>query len=124
MKVLVLGGGPTVPTAALQAGELGADLTLVEAKRLGGASLNEGPAPDSQRRARAHLRRTPRPTKLPASVAVVGGADTGCQLASILGDFGAQVTLVEASPRGVPHEDGSPRFRRLRGLPAVRIGPP
>jgi pyruvate/2-oxoglutarate dehydrogenase complex dihydrolipoamide dehydrogenase (E3) component len=38
-------------------------------------------------------------TRLPASVVVIGGADTGCQLASILGDFGAQVTLVEASPR-------------------------
>jgi hypothetical protein len=35
-------------------------------------------------------------TRLPASVVVIGGADTGCQLASILGDFGAQVTLVEA----------------------------
>ena len=44
-------------------------------------------------------------TTLPASVAVVGGADTGCQLASILADFGAQVTLVEASPRLVPHAD-------------------
>jgi pyruvate/2-oxoglutarate dehydrogenase complex dihydrolipoamide dehydrogenase (E3) component len=44
-------------------------------------------------------------TALPASVAVVGGADTGCQLASILADFGAQVTLVEASPRLVPHAD-------------------
>jgi cation diffusion facilitator CzcD-associated flavoprotein CzcO len=37
-------------------------------------------------------------TRLPASVVVIGGADTGCQLASILGDFGAQVTLVEAPP--------------------------
>jgi pyruvate/2-oxoglutarate dehydrogenase complex dihydrolipoamide dehydrogenase (E3) component len=36
---------------------------------------------------------------------VVGGAATGCQLASILADFGAQVTLVEASPRLVPHAD-------------------
>lgn len=44
-------------------------------------------------------------TALPASVAVVGGADTGCQLASILADFGAQVTLVEASPRLVPNAD-------------------
>jgi pyruvate/2-oxoglutarate dehydrogenase complex dihydrolipoamide dehydrogenase (E3) component len=42
---------------------------------------------------------------LPASVAVVGGADTGCQLASILADFGANVTLLEASPRLVPRSD-------------------
>lgn len=45
MRVLVLGGGPAGTTAALQAAELGADVTLVEAKRLGGTSLNEGPAP-------------------------------------------------------------------------------
>jgi pyruvate/2-oxoglutarate dehydrogenase complex dihydrolipoamide dehydrogenase (E3) component len=207
MRVLVLGGGPAGATAALQARELGADVTLVEAKRVGGTSLNEGPAPvrtlaraarlmrdtqswgqfglrgvapqvdiaaalaaadrvasyaHEQRRlaevvrgqgidlveeagparfvdphtvripdGRAfggdavivavggHAGRLPIPgaelaltyedirnlTALPASVAVVGGADTGCQLASILADFGAQVTLVEASPRLVPHAD-------------------
>jgi pyruvate/2-oxoglutarate dehydrogenase complex dihydrolipoamide dehydrogenase (E3) component len=48
-------------------------------------------------------------TTLPASVAVVGGADTGCQLASILADFGAQVTLVEARCCARP-----PRDRRVR----------
>jgi pyruvate/2-oxoglutarate dehydrogenase complex dihydrolipoamide dehydrogenase (E3) component len=42
MRVLVLGGGPAGATAALQARELGADVTLVEAKRVGGTSLNEG----------------------------------------------------------------------------------
>jgi pyruvate/2-oxoglutarate dehydrogenase complex dihydrolipoamide dehydrogenase (E3) component len=207
MRVLVLGGGPAGATAALQARELGADVTLVEAKRVGGTSLNQGPAPvrtlaraarllrdtqswgqfglrgdapqvdiaaalanadrvasyaHEQRRlaevvrgqgidlveeagparfvdphtvripdGRAfggdavivavggHAGRLPIPgaelaltyedirnlTALPASVAVVGGADTGCQLASILADFGAQVTLVEASPRLVPHAD-------------------
>jgi pyruvate/2-oxoglutarate dehydrogenase complex dihydrolipoamide dehydrogenase (E3) component len=207
MRVLVLGGGPAGATAALQARELGADVTLVEAKRVGGTSLNEGPAPvrtlaraarlmrdarswgqfglrgdppqvdiaavlanadrvasyAHQRRRLAeviasqgihlvegagparfvdphtvripdgrafggdavivavggHAGRLPIPgaelaltyedvrglTALPASVAVVGGADTGCQLASILADFGAQVTLVEASPRLVPHAD-------------------
>ena len=45
VRVLVLGGGPAGATAALQARELGADVTLVEAKRVGGTSLNEGPAP-------------------------------------------------------------------------------
>ena len=49
MKVLVLGGGLAGTTAALQAGELGADVTLVEVKGLGGTSLNEGSAPDSRR---------------------------------------------------------------------------
>ena len=33
-------------------------------------------------------------TRAPGSDAVVGDADTGCQRASILGDFGAQVTVV------------------------------
>ena len=36
---------------------------------------------------------------------MVGGADTGCQIASILSDFRVQVTLVEASPRLIPHTD-------------------
>ncbi len=207
MRLLVLGGGPAGATAALQARELGADVTLVEAKRVGGTSLNEGPAPvrtlaraarllrDTQSWERFGLRgdtpgvdiaavlanarrvanyaheqkrvsdflrsrgieliegagpamfqdpqtvRTPDGhtfagdavvvavgghaqrlaipgtelaqtygdirslTVLPGSVAVIGGADTGCQLASILADFGACVTLVEAGPRLVPRAD-------------------
>jgi pyruvate/2-oxoglutarate dehydrogenase complex dihydrolipoamide dehydrogenase (E3) component len=35
-------------------------------------------------------------TGLPAAAAVVGGADTGCQIASILSDFGVKVTIFEA----------------------------
>jgi pyruvate/2-oxoglutarate dehydrogenase complex dihydrolipoamide dehydrogenase (E3) component len=42
---------------------------------------------------------------LPASAAVVGGADTGCQLASILADFGVEVALIEAAPALVPNSD-------------------
>ena len=45
MRVLVLGGGPAGVSAALHAQELGADVTLVEAKKVGGTSLNDGPAP-------------------------------------------------------------------------------
>src|ERR1700722_18821092 len=45
MRLLVLGGGPAGMSAALHARELGADVTLIEAKRVGGTSLNEGPAP-------------------------------------------------------------------------------
>ena len=41
----MVGGGPAGTTAALQARELGADVTVIEAKRVGGTSLNEGPAP-------------------------------------------------------------------------------
>lgn len=43
--------------------------------------------------------------KLPRSVAVVGGAATGCQLASIFAAFGARTTLLEVAPRILPGED-------------------
>jgi pyruvate/2-oxoglutarate dehydrogenase complex dihydrolipoamide dehydrogenase (E3) component len=45
MRVLVVGGGPAGVTAALQATELGADVTLLEAEEVGGTNLNRGPAP-------------------------------------------------------------------------------
>ena len=43
--------------------------------------------------------------QLPERVCVVGGADTGCQLASILADFGCRVWLLEVAPRIVPRAD-------------------
>jgi pyruvate/2-oxoglutarate dehydrogenase complex dihydrolipoamide dehydrogenase (E3) component len=43
--------------------------------------------------------------ELPRRIAVVGGADTGCQLASIFRDFGAEVTLLEFQPRLLPSSD-------------------
>jgi dihydrolipoamide dehydrogenase len=43
--------------------------------------------------------------RLPARVTVVGSAATGCQLASILEDFGSQVTLIEWAPRLIANED-------------------
>ena len=192
MRLLVLGGGPAGMSAALHARELGAEVTLLEAKEIGGTSLNDGPAPvrtlaraarlmrdtnrgsgsdctapflsstssrrwrargaspttstissgsrtpcavtasslsmrralrcsstrtrsgfptgasswrrdrcrgrrstrepaDSGGRARADLRAPATYLSAPASVVVVGGADTGCQLASILADFGVDV---------------------------------
>ena len=42
---------------------------------------------------------------LPPSVAIVGAAATGCQLASIFAAFGSEVTLLEMAPRIVPAED-------------------
>ena len=197
LSVLVAGGGPAGITAALQARELGAHVTLLETRRIGGTSLNRGPAPvrtlaraarlardwsswatfglegpppvpnlpavmaNSERVARyahekkdisGHLRkhgihlaedlgsvgftgphtlaasdgrswsadriilavgghaaRPPIPgseraltyedipslDSLPRRVAVVGGADTGCQIASIFADLGAEVALFE-----------------------------
>ncbi len=44
---------------------------------------------------------------LPPRVAVVGGADTGCQIASIFADLGASVTVFEAGPILVPAADPS-----------------
>lgn len=43
--------------------------------------------------------------QLPRTVLVVGAAATGCQLASVFADFGAQVWLLEVAPRIVPAED-------------------
>jgi pyruvate/2-oxoglutarate dehydrogenase complex dihydrolipoamide dehydrogenase (E3) component len=44
-------------------------------------------------------------TSLPSRVAVVGGADTGCQMASIFAALGATVTVFEAGPVLVPAAD-------------------
>jgi pyruvate/2-oxoglutarate dehydrogenase complex dihydrolipoamide dehydrogenase (E3) component len=207
MRVLVVGGGPAGVAAALQARELGADVTLLEAARIGGTNLNHGPAPvrTLARAARlvrdwsswdrfglegprpvpvlervlancvrvadyayekknwaSHLRhqgielaehvgpvrftgpctvraddasswdgdrvvvavgcrsaRLPVPggelaltyqdiwtlKDLPGEVTVIGGADTGCQMASIFADLGAGVRIIEAGPRLVPGAD-------------------
>ena len=207
MKLIVFGGGPAGVNAALQARELNADVTLIESKRVGGTSINEGPAPvrtlaraarlvrdvqswetfglkgvrpsidlaavlaNANRVAnyaheKKHMAESIRSTgieliegsgpaqfldqhtvgiadgrtwqadkiiiavggrgrvlpipgaelgltyndiwtlkQLPTTVAVVGGAATGCQLASILEDFGCQVYLLEFAPRLIPRED-------------------
>ena len=204
-----MGGGPAGVNAALQARELGEDVTLLEADQVGGTSLNRGPAPvrtlaraarlvrdwsswagfglegprpvpnleailaNSDRVARyahdkkdiaGHLRHhgidladhlgpvrftdphtvragdgrswqgdriivavgcraAPLPVPggdlaltyndiqglkaLPREVTVIGGADTGCQIASIFADFGVSVRLFEAGPRLVPGADAS-----------------
>lgn len=46
-------------------------------------------------------------TALPGTAAVIGGADTGCQIASILADLGSRVSLFEAGPHLLPHADAS-----------------
>jgi NADPH-dependent 2,4-dienoyl-CoA reductase/sulfur reductase-like enzyme len=45
MRLVVVGGGTAGMAAALQARELGADVTLLEASEVGGTTLNRGPAP-------------------------------------------------------------------------------
>ena len=205
--VLVIGGGPAGVQAALRAHELGAEVTLLEANKLGGTAFNEGPAPvrtlaraarlrtdttlypefglhgdtpsvdfkaaiDNANRVAAHANEIwhlttvvkeqgikvidevgsahfvdnktveiddgrqfsadqiiltvggkPKKlsipgnelalsfhdlwsmTELPKRVTVVGGSATGCQLASILIDFGAQVDIIEFADRLTPPSD-------------------
>jgi pyruvate/2-oxoglutarate dehydrogenase complex dihydrolipoamide dehydrogenase (E3) component len=207
VEVLVIGGGPGGISAALQAAELGAEVTLLEADQVGGTSLNRGPAPVRTLARAARLARDwssweqfglrgPRPTldlgavlanssrvadhahgkkdvaglvrglgidliehlgpvrltdprtaradngrswrgdrvivavgghaaplpvpgghlargyddlrslkALPDDVVVVGGADTGCQIASIFDDFGVTVRILEFGPTLLPIAD-------------------
>jgi len=42
---------------------------------------------------------------LPGSMAVVGAAATGCQLASVFSDFGVRIHLLDLAPRLLPGED-------------------
>jgi pyruvate/2-oxoglutarate dehydrogenase complex dihydrolipoamide dehydrogenase (E3) component len=207
VDVLVIGGGPAGSSAALQAAELGAQVTLLEAEQVGGTSLNRGPAPvrtlaraarlvrdwsswdqfglrgprptldldavlaNSSRVARhahekkdvagllrglgidliehlgpvrftdphtlraaagrswhgdriivavgGHAAPLPVPgghlalsyddlrglTALPDEVVVIGGADTGCQIASIFDDFGVRVRILEFGPTLVSFAD-------------------
>ena len=44
---------------------------------------------------------------LPRRLAVVGGAATGCQLASIMNTFGSDVTLLDVAPHILPNEDAA-----------------
>ena len=216
----MVGGGPAGVSAALQARELGADVALLEADRVGGTNLNRGPGPVRTLARAARLAREwsswerfglegPRPVPnldailancirvaryahdkkdvagllrrsgieldeqlglvrfadpysvragdgrswradriviavgcraaalpvpggdlaltyediwslkaLPAEVTVIGGADTGCQMASIFADFGARVRLIEAGPRLVPFADASISAALARGFEA------
>jgi pyruvate/2-oxoglutarate dehydrogenase complex dihydrolipoamide dehydrogenase (E3) component len=45
--------------------------------------------------------------ELPRSVAVIGGAATGCQLASVFAAFGSRVRLLDVAPRVLGGEDGA-----------------
>lgn len=46
-----------------------------------------------------------RMARLPRTIAIIGGAATGCQLASIFAAFGARVALLEVGPRLLGAED-------------------
>lgn len=58
---------------------------------------------------------------LPDTAAIIGGADTGCQIASILADFGVRVVIIEAGPALLAHADpdisaGMQKAFRDRGM--------
>jgi pyruvate/2-oxoglutarate dehydrogenase complex dihydrolipoamide dehydrogenase (E3) component len=57
-------------------------------------------------------------TSLPRRVAIIGGADTGCQIASIFGDLGAAVTVFEARPTLIPAADLSVSVELRRAFAA------
>jgi len=42
MKIIVIGGGPAGKTAAIEAAQIGEEVTLIEKEYLGGKCLNEG----------------------------------------------------------------------------------
>jgi pyruvate/2-oxoglutarate dehydrogenase complex dihydrolipoamide dehydrogenase (E3) component len=63
----------------------------------------------------------PSMTSLPRHVAVVGGADTGCQIATIFKNLGVIVSLFEVGPDLLPSADASVsaefgRALRIRGI--------
>jgi dihydrolipoamide dehydrogenase len=59
--------------------------------------------------------------KLPRRVAIVGGAATGCQLASVLNEFGVHVTLLDVAPRILPTEDSETSNVMRQGFQARGI---
>jgi len=63
----------------------------------------------------------PSMTSLPRRVAIVGGADTGCQIATIFENFGALVSLFEAGPDLLPSADASVSAEFGRALRAQGI---
>ena len=60
---------------------------------------------------------------LPASIIIVGGGVIGVEWASMLNDFGVEVTVVEAAPRLLPAEDPdvSKELQRLLSARGVKI---
>jgi pyruvate/2-oxoglutarate dehydrogenase complex dihydrolipoamide dehydrogenase (E3) component len=60
-------------------------------------------------------------TTLPADAAVIGGADTGCQIASILADFGVRVTIFEAGTSLISTADPAVSAGLARAYQARRI---
>ncbi len=57
-------------------------------------------------------------TSLPGRLLVVGGGSVGCELGQAFARLGSAVTLVEAGPRLLPHEDADAAALVLRALRA------
>ncbi len=61
------------------------------------------------------------PADFPRSVALIGGADIGCEFAHIFSSFGADVTLVQRNVRLVPKQDEAVSQTLLDHFEAVGI---
>jgi dihydrolipoamide dehydrogenase len=59
-KIVILGGGPAGYVAALRAAQLGASVTLVEQREIGGTCLNRGCIPTKSLVASAETMRSAR----------------------------------------------------------------
>src|SRR5215467_6538235 len=132
--VIVIGGGPAGMLAALSTADLGARTVLVTRGAFGGMAANDGPIPVRTLSQAARLirdarqlgqygiavsRQLPVPgfeftsthsdawrlTAVPPSMLVIGGGDTGLQVASIFNAFGSRVEILEAAPRILLHAD-------------------
>jgi dihydrolipoyl dehydrogenase len=54
--------------------------------------------------------------EVPTRVAIIGAGAVGCEFASLLGDLGTEVTLLEALPRVLPGADGDASDALARAL--------
>ncbi len=62
-------------------------------------------------------------TELPKSITIVGGGVIGIEWASMLHDFGVEVTVLEAGPQIVPTEDAdiSKELHKILGAKGIKI---
>lgn len=87
-RVLVLGGGPAGYVAALRAAQLGADVTVIEAREVGGTCLNRGCIPTKAMVAGAERLRQARE-----------GAEFGVRTGEVRLDFAAFMARKERATR-------------------------
>ncbi|KAF9122629.1 hypothetical protein BGX30_001866, partial [Mortierella sp. GBA39] len=98
--VAVLGGGTGGYVAAIRAAQLGKEVVIIEADKLGGTCLHRGCIPSSRPRVLPGLEpdgihiltsdEALQMEELPKSIIIVGGGVIGVEWASMLNDFGVE----------------------------------